>query len=52
MRAKVKELEATIIRLQDQSDSLRFESTNLEVQVERLRTEIIIAEAKDQDYAK
>ena len=49
---KVREIEDAIKRLQDQSDALQAESNELEVQVERIRSEIIIAEAKDQDYAQ
>lgn len=46
-REAIRKLDAEIDELQDQADSLRARATNLEIQVERLRTDISVAETKE-----
>lgn len=46
-RARIAELEGEIGGLRDQADTIRRRCQDLEIQVERLRTDITVAESKD-----
>lgn len=47
VRRNIKELEDTIAKLRDQADALKAKSNELEIQVERLRTDITVAQTKE-----
>ena len=47
VRRNIKELEETIAKLRDQADALKAKSNELEIQVERLRTDITVAQTKE-----
>lgn len=46
-RDNIDKLEEAIAALRDQADSIRRRCTDLEIEVERLRTDIAVAEAKE-----